>query len=70
MAAFYLSACFYLNLKFREIKKAKTLILALKSGESGSNRQPLALKAKALPLSYRRMNAYLVKVFGLVKAIT
>ena len=40
-----------------------------KSGGPGSNRQPLAWKAKALPLSYRREHGQLYKNIALFKGV-
>ncbi len=40
-----------------------------KSGGPGSNRQPLAWKAKALPLSYRREQVQLYKNMGVFKGV-
>ena len=38
-----------------------------KSGGPGSNRQPLAWKAKALPLSYRREHDNYTKIWRILK---
>ncbi len=40
-----------------------------KSGGPGSNRQPLAWKAKALPLSYRREREQLYKNIAVFKGV-
>ena len=40
-----------------------------KSGGPGSNRQPLAWKAKALPLSYRREREQLYKNMAIFKGV-
>lgn len=40
---------------------------AFSSGGPGSNRQPLAWKAKALPLSYRRSNTNYTKFYSISK---
>ena len=40
-----------------------------KSGGPGSNRQPLAWKAKALPLSYRREQDQLYKISPIFKGV-
>ncbi len=43
------------------LNKKRPLKEGSKSGGPGSNRQPLAWKAKALPLSYRREQVQLYK---------
>ena len=40
-----------------------------KSGGPGSNRQPLAWKAKALPLSYRREHDNYTKILQFLKGL-